>query len=131
LTDTVVVVVRYFGGTKLGVGGLIRAYSESAEAALRRAGRREGIPAVRILIRYPYSHTGVVMRALELAAGTGVRHGYSDERAAAELTAVVPAGAIEGLVDSLREQTSGEVLPQLLDGATLYRPLPATGSVSA
>lgn len=37
LTNTFVVVVRYFGGTKLGVGGLIRAYKTAAEDALRKA----------------------------------------------------------------------------------------------
>jgi putative IMPACT (imprinted ancient) family translation regulator len=38
LSDVTAVVVRYFGGTLLGAGGLVRAYSESVSAALDRAG---------------------------------------------------------------------------------------------
>src|SRR5262249_48232856 len=40
LSDVVVAVVRYFGGTKLGTGGLARAYREAAEKALAAAGSR-------------------------------------------------------------------------------------------
>lgn len=38
LTDTLVMVVRYFGGTKLGSGGLIRAYSKSAKESIEKSG---------------------------------------------------------------------------------------------
>ncbi len=38
VTNTLVVVTRYFGGTKLGVGGLVRAYGETAAQALKKAG---------------------------------------------------------------------------------------------
>ena len=71
------------------------------------------------------------MRTVELAAGTALQHAYSDEHSAAELTAVVPVAGMESLAESLREQTSGEVVPRILEGATLYRPVSATGSVSA
>ncbi|HEX2095462.1 MAG TPA: YigZ family protein, partial [Longimicrobiaceae bacterium] len=67
VTDCVVIVTRYFGGTRLGVGGLVRAYGEAAVLALQAAPRRVGIPAVRLRVRYPYEHTSAVMRALERA----------------------------------------------------------------
>ena len=41
ITDCVVVVTRYFGGTLLGAGGLVRAYSASAKAAIDAAGERD------------------------------------------------------------------------------------------
>lgn len=41
LTDVCVVITRYFGGIKLGTGGLVRAYTQAAKAALEKAGRAE------------------------------------------------------------------------------------------
>lgn len=41
LTNTLVVVTRYFGGTKLGAGGLVRAYGETAKRVLEASGSRE------------------------------------------------------------------------------------------
>ncbi|MCK4857045.1 MAG: YigZ family protein, partial [candidate division Zixibacteria bacterium] len=41
LTNLLVVVTRYFGGTKLGTGGLVRAYSEAARAAVEASGRHQ------------------------------------------------------------------------------------------
>jgi putative IMPACT (imprinted ancient) family translation regulator len=57
-----VVVTRYYGGTKLGVGGLVRAYGEVAGLALEEAPRLRGIVAARLRVRYPYEHTSAVMR---------------------------------------------------------------------
>ncbi len=54
LVDCMVVVTRYFGGTKLGVGGLVRAYGEAAQAALDEAGElvRHQTESVRIFTTY-------------------------------------------------------------------------------
>ena len=71
LVDCCVVVTRYFGGTKLGVGGLVRAYGEAAALALEGAPRRGGVRAVRLRVRYPYEHTAAVMRMLERVGAPG------------------------------------------------------------
>ena len=62
LTNTLVVVVRYFGGTKLGVSGLINAYKTVAAAALEQSVIVEK-QIVRLLrIQYPYDSTSQIMR---------------------------------------------------------------------
>ena len=58
LSDTSLVVTRYFGGIKLGGGGLIRAYGKSASEAVRAAGTVERILHTRIGIEISYNLLG-------------------------------------------------------------------------
>lgn len=46
MSDVLVVVIRYFGGVKLGAGGLVRAYAAAAEAVLAQVERVESVPQV-------------------------------------------------------------------------------------
>lgn len=55
VTNTVVVVTRYYGGRKLGVRGLIDAYHSTAAATLEQAGKVEVIPRVPLVITCEYS----------------------------------------------------------------------------
>ena len=64
LTNVLVVVVRYFGGIKLGVGGLIHAYKTAAEFALANAGVVKKEVTVEINLRYPYEFTNEVMKLI-------------------------------------------------------------------
>ena len=54
LGDTAVVITRYFGGTKLGTGGLVRAYSEAVRQVLRELPLAEKVPTVTVMIALPY-----------------------------------------------------------------------------
>jgi uncharacterized YigZ family protein len=121
LTDTLVIVTRWFGGTKLGVGGLVRAYGEAAALALEAAPRRVGTVAARLRVRYPYAHTAAVMRVLERAGGAAIEHGYAEAGDAGIVEFSVPASAEDGVRDELREATAGALAPERVGGATLYR----------
>jgi uncharacterized YigZ family protein len=65
LTNVVVVVVRYFGGTKLGVGGLIQAYKAAAEEALNKAVIIEKQVTVPVVLKFEYETTPEVMRLIK------------------------------------------------------------------
>ena len=65
LTNVLVIVVRYFGGTKLGVSGLINAYKTVAAEALDNAGVREESVTVNVRIEYEYDATPEVMRLVK------------------------------------------------------------------
>jgi uncharacterized YigZ family protein len=62
LSDVLAVVVRWFGGTKLGKGGLARAYAAAAREALQGLPIVTRVPTVRLDLRVPYERVGAVKR---------------------------------------------------------------------
>lgn len=67
LTNTAVVVVRYFGGTKLGKPGLIKAYKEAAADALKNATSQPFVAIESYRLSFPYAATSQVMQVLHKA----------------------------------------------------------------
>ena len=65
LTNVLIVVVRYFGGTKLGVGGLIAAYRSAARLALENAVLVEKMLTKELNLRFEYAHMDKVMRLIK------------------------------------------------------------------
>jgi uncharacterized YigZ family protein len=65
ITNVLVVVVRYFGGTKLGVGGLVQAYKSATEEALNRADIIEVAVTSTMLLEYDFNFTSTVMRLVK------------------------------------------------------------------
>jgi len=74
-----VVVTRWFGGTKLGVGGLMRAYGAAAAAALTAAGSVQVVPSVPWTVRYPYDCEGNVAALLSAHPWKPVSADYAGE----------------------------------------------------
>ena len=104
LSDVLVVVTRYFGGTKLGVGGLARAYRDAAAGAVQRGGRAAKLLSVILDVEVTHDRVGPVMRAVAGAGGTLLSSRYDAE---VLLSVRIRRSRLDGLRASLLEATSG------------------------
>jgi len=110
--DIIIVVTRYFGGTKLGTGGLVRAYSEAARTALNTLPTEIKIEKRTFGIECPYPFYEQVKRLVHQHGGT-----IEDEDFAAEVLLVVvfPVDRITAFESEISELTAGNVVPVPLD----------------
>ncbi|ANM28435.1 hypothetical protein ABI59_00520 [Acidobacteria bacterium Mor1] len=104
LTDLMVVVTRYFGGTKLGVGGLVRAYGGAAAEALDLAGVREVVLRHRVAVTHGYEDSGAVASVLHGLRLEPKETGYGEE---VRLILGLEAHRVEATLAALREATGG------------------------
>lgn len=83
LEGVLATVVRYFGGVKLGAGGLVRAYTDAVAQALLQAEKLPLRRSLQLACRVPYALEGTVRRALQEAGAVlgEVRHGEAVEMA--------------------------------------------------
>ena len=110
LTDCLVAVTRYYGGTKLGAGGLARAYGDAARAVLDVAAVRTVVVRQPVALRFAFGDTSAAMRLLDRfdaeiedqthsPDGTrlvlAVRQSQADELAAAFVEATSGRGEVE------------------------------------
>ena len=106
LTDVTVVVTRYYGGTKLGTGGLVRAYSEAAAAGLDLAGVVER-PVVELLrLIYDYDDTGAVKAALN---AFDLQPEAADYGARVKISLAVAIEQVADVEQALRDATKGRL----------------------
>ena len=110
VTDCIVVVTRYFGGTLLGTGGLVRAYTESASRALAAAKIVTVRSCVRGSVTVDYSLYEQAARLLEAA---GARMEEPEFAAAVTLRFVLPQGEEQPLLPKFRELSRGAAEPEI------------------
>ncbi|HUW92959.1 MAG TPA: YigZ family protein [Bacteroidales bacterium] len=79
LTDILIVVIRYFGGTLLGVSGLINAYRSAAEDAIANAQIIEKTVMQTFVISFPYLSMNDVMKVLKEEGCSQSAHSYGNE----------------------------------------------------
>ena len=104
LTDTMVVVTRYFGGTLLGTGGLVRAYTAAAQKALLAAGVREVRSYVELSLRLPYSVHDMAVKCVEKRNAKRIKIDYGSEVA---LSFCIPVGEESALIQELQALSRG------------------------
>lgn len=104
LHDVCVVVTRYFGGTLLGTGGLVRAYSEAAREGIRNSRVLEKCLGRRMGIDTDYTGIGKIQYILAQRQITVLHTEYTDK---VGLEVMVPSGEAKGLEAEITEGTSG------------------------
>ena len=99
-------VVRYFGGVKLGAGGLVRAYTDAVAQALLQAEKIEHISSQTLNCELAYAHEGVARNLIAELGGEllEVSHGQ-----AVRLQVRLPASATKTLREQLMSITRGEL----------------------
>lgn len=111
LTDTVTVVVRYFGGVKLGTGGLQRAYAEAADLALDASPRREVLLGRPFRLVFPYPFQKTARHLLEGQRGQVLTEEYTDQ---VTWEIWLPHSTWEAFGAAVTEASAGTITPVAL-----------------
>lgn len=110
--DVVLVTTRYFGGKKLGTGGLVHAYGQTAKDAVAALETELKVERITIGIEIPYSLFDRVKLMLPEYEAL-----VDDEEFAGEITIImrIPVEQLDPLSTALRELSAGQVEPMILD----------------
>jgi len=106
LSGVVVVVTRYFGGVKLGTGGLVRAYAEAAARALAAAKPRSGMISREFELTFDYSLTGRITHLIESLPAVVISRRFGEN---VGLNIAVALHKADSLVSLLTEAAAGKI----------------------
>ncbi len=112
LGDVAVVVTRYFGGTLLGKGGLVRAYTEATQLVVQAVPRAQRIPVHLVMLALPYP----LLERVRLLAGK--HHGeITDETFAADVTMTLrfPVDEFTSFQNALLELSAGSLQGEVIE----------------
>lgn len=110
-----VVVIRYFGGVKLGTGGLARAYGGTAAECLRQASRERLVETTRLRICLGFEHVDRTHQLLAQFAAEKISERYGEQ--GLDLEIELPLTNLDALSVTLKDLTRGQVTLQQLDFA--------------
>lgn len=109
ITDVCIVVTRYFGGILLGTGGLVRAYSAAAKAAIENAGVVTYEQYTVMRLNCGYSEYQKISNEL---ARVGAIIDSTDFDAAVTVVFAVKSGVADGICNVIRELSAGKTIPE-------------------
>jgi uncharacterized YigZ family protein len=114
LGDAVLVVTRYFGGTKLGTGGLVRAYTQAAKAVVSDVPRAQKVLAHTVMLAVPYS----LLERIRLLVGAH-KGEILDEDFAADVTMSIrfPIEVFDFFESALQELSSGQLSAEIMESS--------------
>lgn len=108
--DVVVVVTRYFGGTLLGTGGLVRAYAGSTKEGLLASKVITKMHGQKLSVQTDYTGFGKIQYTLGQRGIRILNSVYTDK---VELEVLLPESEIESIISEIREGTNGQAIMEL------------------
>ncbi len=120
LGDVAVVVTRYFGGTKLGTGGLVRAYGDAVRQLIAMTPRAHKVPVHTVLIPLPYNLFEQGRQLVEAHAGVLLDQDFAAE---VTLTAQFPVERLEGFEAALRDLSNGSRQASVIETVQVLMPI--------
>ncbi len=112
LGDAAVVVTRYFGGTKLGTGGLVRAYGDAVRQVLSNLQRAVKVPTYTVLIRASYSLYEPLRRLIAAHGGQILDDAFRQD---VTLSVRLPQAHFRRFHSALQELSRGQIEPQITE----------------
>ena len=112
LGDVVVVITRYFGGTKLGTGGLVHAYGQVVKEVLKGLPRAEKIPTHTVRMVFPYAYFESVRRIVGENKGKVLDEDFTAE---VTMTALFPVELLNDFQKALGELTRGNIQAEIIE----------------
>jgi len=106
------VVVRYFGGTKLGTGGLQRAYGGSVREAVAKLETKIKVPTIHKIISCQYTQVDDVIRLVQGIDGKIISQDYTAD---VTLQVSLPMTKVEDIAEQLKTMSSGQIVLQAID----------------
>jgi len=106
LTNTLVVIVRYFGGTKLGVGGLGKAYYETAFTVLEKAEKLNKKLYQKVFIKVDFEQVNKIYLIFNESDSKIINTSYSDK---VEFECLITSDNIQQIISRLKDATNGDI----------------------
>ena len=113
LTDIIIIVTRYFGGTLLGTGGLVRAYTKAAQEAISHATVTRMVYGKTMTIAFSYDLVNTIQYYLDK---NGIAFSNPVYASDVSYDITVPSGDTERITQGLIEKTDGNIV--ILEGDT-------------
>jgi uncharacterized YigZ family protein len=110
LDGVLAAVVRYYGGVKLGAGGLVRAYTDAIATALKQAERIERIASTTLALTVDYADESRVRRWLEQQQYALLQCAHGD---AVALSIALPLAQVDAALAALQDLTQGRMRAEL------------------
>lgn len=112
LGDVAVVVTRYFGGTLLGTGGLVKAYTESTQMVVQAVGRGRRVQVHVAMVAIPYNLLERVRLMVRRNNGEVIGEDFAED---VTMTLQFPVESMGGFQSELNELSSGKVKAEVIE----------------